>query len=86
MADVFSANTEVRLKNDPSTVGLTTGNQHIVNGRTIVDVKVIGKGIKRYPSDQLEITQKLARQMILGQAIFSVRITQNNSYSDPVIR
>ena len=52
---LFAPQQEVRLKNDPSTVGITTGIEREINGRIVVEVNVIGKGKKRYPSDQLEL-------------------------------
>ena len=54
----FPSYTEVRLRNDPSTVGLATGNEKTLpNGRVVVEVQVIGKGMKQYPADQLETIQ-----------------------------
>lgn len=55
MTLLFEPLTEVRLKNDPSTQGLTTGcERKTSNGRVMIEVRVIGKGIKQYPLDQLE--------------------------------
>ena len=54
---LFAPQQEVRLKNDPSTVGITTGIEREINGRVVVEVNVIGKGRKRYPSDQLELIE-----------------------------
>ena len=41
---LFLPQQEVRLKNDPSTIGITTGNEREINGRVVVEVNVIGKG------------------------------------------
>lgn len=51
-------NVQVRLKNDPSIAGITTGDKREKSGgRFFYEVNVIGKGKRYFPLDQLEVIE-----------------------------
>ena len=51
-------NIQVRVKNDPSVAGITTGKKREKSeGRFAYEVDVIGKGKRWFPVDQLEIIE-----------------------------
>ena len=56
MLKINDANKFVRLKNDPSVSGLTTGNfRELPNNRYLIEIMAGNKGLSFYPFDQLEL-------------------------------
>ena len=53
MLKINDANKFVRLKNDPSVSGLTTGNfRELPNNRYLIEIMAGNKGLSFYPFDQ----------------------------------
>ena len=75
MLKINDANKFVRLKNDPSVSGLTTGNfRELPNNRYLIEIMAGNKGLSFYPLDQLELINLEAEYWrYKGRKIFKLR-------------